>query len=164
MRIASAIVAAEPGETSMNQVPDRKKLRRTYLRLRWKQRLQLIAGTSIALIAFFGLTVFGHRILDHVREHPDISTALKAMGVTAALLAGYFLCARIGQRMIRSAQEMNVAYVPPATPNTLPAEEILVRGAAEPTAAHSDVLLRAAQGEQATPKEDLLRASQGERS
>jgi hypothetical protein len=52
-------------------------------------------------------------------------------------------------------------YVPPVTPDILPAEEILVRAADVPPVAQSTILLRAAQGQE-TPKEELLRVSQGE--
>jgi hypothetical protein len=49
-----------------------------------------------------------------------------------------------------------IPYVPPVTPDTLPADEILVRGSEEPVAVQSEVLLRSAQG-QDTPKEELLK-------
>jgi hypothetical protein len=55
-------------------------------------------------------------------------------------------------------QVKNLAYVASITSDTLPAEEILVRGSEEPSVALNEVLLRAAK-EQETPKEELLRAS-----
>ena len=53
-----------------------------------------------------------------------------------------------------------VSYIPPVTPDTLPADEILVRGSAVPRVTQSEVLLRAAK-ESETPKEDLLRLTIG---
>ncbi len=56
---------------------------------------------------------------------------------------------------------VRILYVPPVTLDTIPAEEILVRGSDETPVAQSEVLLRAAQQGQQTPKEALLRVSQG---
>ena len=56
----------------------------------------------------------------------------------------------------RGRAEQQVPYVPPVTPNTLPANEILVRGAEEPPVARSKMLLRAAQGGHETATEELL--------
>ncbi len=51
-------------------------------------------------------------------------------------------------------------YVPPVTPDTLPADEILVRGSEEPPVAQSEVLLRAAHRGKETPKEEWLRVAE----
>ncbi len=61
------------------------------------------------------------------------------------------------RRDFRAAKQ--IPYVPPVTPDTLPADEILVRGSKEPPIAQSAVLLRAAK-EQETPKKELLRISE----
>jgi hypothetical protein len=50
----------------------------------------------------------------------------------------------------------SLTYVPPVTAETLPAEEILVRGSEEPPGVQSEVLLRGALGHE-TPQEELLR-------
>jgi len=55
------------------------------------------------------------------------------------------------------AESRRLPYVPPLNPDTLPAEEVLVRGAEEPPIVPSEVLLRAT-NERETPKEELLRA------
>jgi hypothetical protein len=56
----------------------------------------------------------------------------------------------------------SVPYVPPVKFDTLPAEEVLVRGAQEPTQEQSAVLLRAAEESADTPAEQLLRAAESE--
>jgi hypothetical protein len=51
----------------------------------------------------------------------------------------------------------SLPYIPPVTPDTLPPDEILVRGSEEPPVAQSEVLLRAAKATQEAAKEELLR-------
>jgi hypothetical protein len=56
-------------------------------------------------------------------------------------------------------QEEAIPYVQPVTINTLPAEEVLVRGSEEPIQEQSTSLLRAAGERDEFPVEELLRAS-----
>ena len=49
-------------------------------------------------------------------------------------------------------------YVPPVTAETLPGEEVLLRGADEPALEQSKLLLRATDGSAHSPDQDLLRA------
>ena len=51
-------------------------------------------------------------------------------------------------------------YVPPVNPNTLPAEEVLVRGSEEPAQEQGKVLLRGTDGSAGAEKQELLRSSQ----
>ena len=53
-------------------------------------------------------------------------------------------------------------YVPPVTPETLPAGEVLVRGSEEPKQEQSKVLLRGTDGSAGTADQELLRSSQGQ--
>jgi hypothetical protein len=55
-------------------------------------------------------------------------------------------------------QTTDLHYAPPITPDTLPADEILVRGSDEPSVVQSQVLLRAAK-EQTRQDEQLLRGT-----
>ena len=51
-------------------------------------------------------------------------------------------------------------YVPPVTADTLPAEEVLVRGSQEPTLEQGKVLLRGIQSSPGAGETELLRISQ----
>lgn len=51
-------------------------------------------------------------------------------------------------------------YIPPVTADTLPAEEVLVRGSEEPKQSQSQVLLRNTDGSTGTANQELLRSSQ----
>ena len=56
----------------------------------------------------------------------------------------------------------HIPYVPPVTSDTLPAEEVLVRGSEEPTQEQSKVLLRGTECSMGTGEQELLRSSQGQ--
>lgn len=67
-------------------------------------------------------------------------------------------------RFSESAQKAHgeakqLPYIPPVTADSLPAEEVLLRGAEKPPQEQSRTLLRAADGSAATPEQELLRAS-----
>ena len=69
--------------------------------------------------------------------------------------------------LIHSAHKTHQAvkklpYVPPVTADTLPAEEVLVRGSEEPVQKQSKVLLRGTQSGLESAEQELLRSSQGQ--
>ncbi len=143
----------------MNKVPDRKRLRRDYLRIRGgKHTKAMLCFLSVAPAALIALA-FASNAIDAMRQTNLVSS-----------LSFFFLaviCAYITVGLIQSTRKyhveaLQVPNVLPVTANTLPAEEILVRAAEEPPVAQSTVLLRAAQRGQETPQEELLRMSQGE--
>jgi hypothetical protein len=127
----------------MKQVPDRKKLRREYLRR--KAIAYGIGGLVPVLSLIFGLWLY----------HSDLN-AITRHGFLFCVLLVYFVW--IAVKVSREAIK-GVPYVPPIVTGTLPADEILVRGSDQPPVAQSEVLVRAA-NEQETPKEELLRVSQ----
>lgn len=132
----------------MNQAPDRKKLRRDYLKKtrRFCSHLLLLAG--IAVIGPLAV----HSIVNSRDRGPlwPLGALVWIVFVAFALYDG------VGKtrRALKTARQ---AYVPPVTPNILPAEEILVRGAAGPSATAGETLLRAAIDESAIKAEELLR-------
>jgi hypothetical protein len=69
-----------------------------------------------------------------------------------------YVCWRVTKKACKAAKRL--PYVPPITFSTLPAEEVLVRGAAEPSAP-SETLLRAGVKSEETKPTDLLRATTG---
>jgi hypothetical protein len=147
----------------MKQAPDRKKLRREYL----KKKANAYGDAAIYAIMFtptFMLAVgCALSLVMWLIWPPEVwenRTTDLALSIIGALLCGpaSWYCRK---RMKESEQlAAKVPYVPPVTPDTLPADEILVRGSEEPPVVQSEVLLRAAKAGQETPQEELLRVSQ----
>jgi hypothetical protein len=148
----------------MRQAPDRKKLRREYLR-----RKSVGTATAILNAVFFVpclimtiacLVVTIGRIVIYIKEAPDgvLPVSILSAVLTAIFARCTYSCWKGVEDGIASAQ---LPYVPPATPATLPADEILVRSSEEPPVSQSKVLLRAAKQQEIAP-EELLRMNQGE--
>ena len=147
----------------MNRVPDRKRLRREYLR---KQVLghgkggfgvlfyvlgSLLCPVSgcIAVLLLLGATL--------MLSPWCLITALAFAGMAVAT----WKLASCAWRLLDGFEDAaRTPYVPPVTTSTLPVEEVLVRGAAEPSTP-SETLLRAAGTGEETKAEELLRSSQG---
>lgn len=80
---------------------------------------------------------------------------------TASLVFG--LLARFGwQAVKRGKQALKVPYVPPVTADTLPNEEILLRGSDASAQEQNQVLLRGTLNGEAADGLELLRSSQGQ--
>jgi len=133
----------------MNKVPDRKKLRREYLsRGGWSV---VLCVTEVLL-----LTV-GYLYLVYNAPHKgDAGRVVLILGLFVVL--GALLLGNEAKKDHRATRDR---IVPPITPDTLPADEILLRGSEEPPVGQSELLLRAARGQE-TPKEELLRLATGE--
>jgi hypothetical protein len=135
----------------MNRVPDRKKLRQEYLRKQaWvSTRLTLSCFSSLLFVMLFGIcTMFA------------LFGGTWAAYVIFGTLA--FGCVYVMRVIIRetdrAVKDYDIPYVPPVTPSTLPAEEVLVRGAEEPNAPQETLLRATVKGED-TKTEELLRSS-----
>ena len=77
--------------------------------------------------------------------------------VISAPVAG--LCSWSLWKGVKGARDQaRLPYVPPVTDSTLPADEILVRGAAEPAAPNETLLRAAREGEEQLKPEELLRS------
>jgi hypothetical protein len=153
----------------MKQVPNRKKLRREYLRTLFRAfgiavmcgflavagGLILFIGVSnsvLDLLWFVGSVVFGRKLPEQ-RVLSNLffdGTVLPAIGFASRSFLRGAKCA--------TQQVHNLSYVLPIITDTLPADEILVRASVEPPVVQSEVLLRAATGTE-TPKEELLRVA-----
>jgi hypothetical protein len=64
--------------------------------------------------------------------------------------------------VLEARREVRVPHVPPVPLNSLPIEEILIRGAAEPSATGETLLRAGVKGEE-TKAEELLRVASGTR-
>ena len=151
------------------RIPDRKQLRQEYLRRRTAAAAKSIGGhllfvcgfvftllcataTVILILAAIICTVFAPEYW--------LSCAVGALVLAISTAAGGHSVWEMDQFVDRARQEADIPYVPPVAPNTLPAEEVLVRGAQKPS--EEILLLRAAAGIKEAPVEELLRATVGE--
>ena len=141
------------------RVPDRQKQRREYLGR--KAGACLGEGMAVAFLLFFLLLTAGCGIFTCLSLFiPGLQPAILPFGFLTFFLG-------VGSRAIYMVTQQadqhvkSISYIPPVTLNTLPAEEVLVRGSQEPTQEQSGVLLRAAGESADTPSEQLLRASVG---
>jgi hypothetical protein len=136
----------------MKPVPDRKKLRREYLRKKWQTYAPV--RYRIAILVTF-LAIEGYRAVWVHRS----SVLLSLLPLFAVVLAGVLWSIITTVKTARQ-QAALIPVVPPVTPSTLPAEEILVRGATEPSAPNETLLRATVKGEE-TKAQELLRSSQG---
>jgi hypothetical protein len=128
----------------MKKAPYGKKLRREDREKRWA------FGLHVQLLV---LLVAGCLYLIVSAIHKGVAMAMLPLFIF--WLLGFLLLLHDTHKRYRVARE---TYDPPVNPDTLTADEILVRGSAEP-AAQSEVLLRAVQTGQETAAEELLRAN-----
>jgi hypothetical protein len=133
-------------------VPDRKKLRRDYLRKKRRLNALQIVGFCILLPCILAPIAIAIGLLAWYRFSAVASLS------TLAALGCWLLLVRKGWRALLEVErrERTLPYVPPVTLNTLPANEVLVRGSQQPATPHKEVLLRPAQGGE-TPADQLLR-------
>ncbi len=139
----------------MKQVPDRKKLRREYLRKK-------VRYSTVIVLCLVGTICFVPFVIQNTMESiRNFSPA--SLGISAFILQGGLMiwlgisAMRLHLHHART-QAKKLTFVPPVTADTLPAEEILVRGSQEPPVVRSDILLRVPD-EQNTLPEELLKAS-----
>jgi hypothetical protein len=146
---------------TMKRVPDRKKLRREYLR---KTIIGHVKGNSgiVLFMVSFGITTFfviAAIVLALFAVIYESSTCLLLALASALIAVPCGLLAKWGWKLIDGLDDAkHTLYVPPATPDRLPAEEILVRGSIEPHAPQ-ETLLRATVQSEETKAEELLRSS-----
>jgi hypothetical protein len=128
------------------RISDCQQLRREYLRKKtvdWSIRLFMV-------FLLLGVSAVGGFLL--IQE---------SLGTLLLFLvgSGYVGSKLWGLSGEAEAESNAMSYVPPVTPETLPAEEVLVRGSQEPTEVLSRMLLKAAGENAHVPKEQLLRAA-----
>jgi hypothetical protein len=156
----------------MNPVPDRKKLRRAYLSKKGKAYakaavLSILFVPTIALCCALWSLAWGftHAYASRIVDVPSWLGLFVRVIAAGSLIVGTVVCSVLCRALWRTIdaahnEAKRIPWVPSVTPSTLPAEEILVRGAAEPSAPN-ETLLRAGVKGEATKAEQLLRSSQG---
>lgn len=153
---------------ALDRVPNRRKLRQEYLKKKAKAYsksaffgLVLLPFAScsvlfgvIAVVVLIGLmyALFSGRLVSSVVPLLFVGLAIGFVLWIVTWMFWVFLRDELEEARI-------IPYVPPVTVETLPAEEVLVRGAEEP-AAIRETLLRATTGTEETKAEELLRSAQ----
>ena len=145
----------------MSKREERVKQRREYLKQKgWAYTeagvtaLLSISG-AIAAISYFLGTRSGN--LPHYwYEYGGVFLVISALGF--GLLS--YLFAFSARRAHQKTKQL--LYIPPVIANTLPAEEVLVRGSEEPAQEQSKVLLRGTDSSMGVAEQELLRSSQKE--
>src|SRR5438045_255536 len=117
------------------RIPDRKKQRREYLKKKTKAVSTWLAGSILMGIV---LITFGTCIClvmtsvspKYVREVGNLSNYIWAFFFALLAIGGAVACPKI-LNIINEARRFDaqIPYAPPVTSDTLPAEEVLVRGA-----------------------------------
>ena len=158
---ASCVTAGQRLLPAITKMEIRKMERREYLMGRAGNYFTS-AFYSVLLTFFVSLSVTGCASLlwtISATMHGDANAGVGILlcgGVTPLFM--YFVW-RCWSELKETHATANDSYVPPVSLSNLPAEEILVRGAEEPTAP-SEVLLRAAGKGEESKAEQLLRSSQ----
>jgi hypothetical protein len=133
----------------MNKVQDRKKQRREYLRKKamiYALPVMVAAGTVVSIYNLLG---------------PDFTrTQGVASTIWAVIPCGFLVVLSWAHYSKARRDAARITHVPPVTPVTLPADEILVRGAEEPSAPNGTLLRATVKGE-TTNAEELLRVVSG---
>jgi len=148
------------------RIPDREKQRRDYLTKKAGTISKGIAGGIVCLILalvtlvllILGIFCCFYRWADAKGETqyglPVGIGFLIVAAITGSLAALSGLHAKD-----QADRAKALPYIPPLTPGTLPAEEVLIRGAQPPTEGQGALLLRAAEESVNTPAKELLRAA-----
>jgi hypothetical protein len=142
----------------MNQIQERNKLRQKYLDRRTEIYSEMAMSALRTLLGIATLALLASSFLDPKFYRYHLGSVV-IFAIAATFLFGVAVIRSVA-RHSRMRRELHaIPYVPPVTPDTLPATEILMRGSEAPTL-QSEVLLRGAQKGEETPKEELLRVSQ----
>jgi hypothetical protein len=146
----------------MNPVPDRKRLRRAYLRRKGAAYARIAVGLTTLMLMILTFSAVVNYVCYVIGGEPVRSYLTYLHWVYIGLP---FMCAMIllvwrsVATMLKGVESvMSLPHLRSVTPSTLPAEEILVRGATEPSARNETLLRAGVKGEE-TKVEELLRIS-----
>ncbi len=159
-RHVNFVRASMPQRT--NRVPDRMRQRREYLLRKGTAQARLVTVKVIVgmvVVILFAGCAIANLIIGSVPQGDR--GYVFAMLAALAFSGCYFLMAHSERLLhVMEREVKSIPYVPPVTPDTLPAAEVLVRGAEPPTVT-SETLLRAGLANVDTAPEQLLRVGSG---
>jgi Trk-type K+ transport system membrane component len=139
----------------VNEMSDRRKRKQAFLRQK-RFRSMRVAAAAAEMIAV-GVMAGIVTARNFINPDDDKYDRSFLVWMTILTLVPFLVVACCMWRLLKLA-EHEAARLPQEIASTLPADEILVRGADEPAVAQSEVLLRAAE-ERKTAKDELLRMS-----
>jgi len=152
----------------MSSTHERVKKRREYLTMKGAAYIGIAIGLAMIvdwvtkfIRAVTHLSLFwNHLITGRVHSHVFVllfSMLIFLVGMTAVTIICF---GGVVRHLALKAKQL--PYVPPVTADTLPAEEVLVRGSEQPTQEQGKVLLRGTDGSGGAGEQELLRSSQGQ--
>src|SRR5579871_2143700 len=152
IRLARARRSDLGGSLTMSSTQERIKKRQEYL----KKKAGAYANMSIyalitlplSLVAGFSLIAVMLYLYDYISGKPSPDYGMSGLFSIIAVIFGGFvwLFARFARQAHQEAKQL--PYVPPIAADTLPAEEVLVRGSEQPAQEQGKVLLRGTGGSQ----------------
>ncbi len=107
----------------MSRIPDRKKQRQEYLKR--KGEAYADAAISSAFLLFILAILVGLACAAYFEASPVVFYIVLLGAVVFGLAYGQLI-------IKRGKAAKQLPYIPPVTPDTLPAEEVLVRGSEQP--------------------------------
>ncbi|HZT43957.1 MAG TPA: hypothetical protein VFA07_17455 [Chthonomonadaceae bacterium] len=144
----------------MGSTQKRIKKRREYLTKKaWAYTKLSVSAVFVLYFAFTAVLV----LLSMLHFSHKMSFFFKCLALFDLVFMGIFIwwCARSVAHLVRQDIKQ-LPYVPPVTANTLPIEEVLVRGSEETAQELGKVLLRGTDSSAGTGEQELLRGSQGQ--
>jgi|SRR5579871_3331793 len=153
----------------MGSTQERIQKRREYLKQKgWAYTQASLAGAFALLFAGVSYWLYGYcqNVLLGDTEALGGDTRLIPYALMvflslslSCMVATLFLARSVHQSHQKAKQ---LPFVSPVTANTLPAEEVLVRGSEEPAQEQGKVLLRGTDSSGSMGEQELLRSSQGQ--
>ncbi len=156
-RTGDAEEEPEAGGSAMSSTQERIKKRREYLKKKGTAYRNVSTQAVFVVLAVM-LTIVSLLATIFSLLRLDLLSVLFFAALTA--LDGVMTRSVIDSARQAHEQAKQLPYVPPVTANSLPAEEVLVRGSEEPAEEQGKVLLRGTDGSAGTGKQELLRGSQ----
>ena len=148
----------------MNRARDRRKLRREYVRQKTISSVLRSMGSALISPAFafcvsLGLCLFVPISKGQLFGQSKPVSLLIGAGVGAVIGFVFWLVTRAGERAIQKGQELAPrTVIPRFDPASLPADEVLVRGASAPAAPNETMLRATVHSEEEAKSEELLRS------
>ena len=155
----------------MSNTQEQIKKRREYLKQKRFAYTRVALATFCTLLLAWGTTwLIGYIrfMLSDDFGDPSNVGAMMVFPIILLIVIGLALVCGVGTyHLIRLAHQAHqeakqLPYVPPVTTDSLPAEEVLVRGSEEPKQEQGKVLLRGTDGSTGVGEQELLRSSQGQ--
>jgi hypothetical protein len=127
----------------MKQMPDRKRLRQDYVRKKGMAYLSVSSWRALSMACGVVTIGCGALMVLFLLNVLGLTLQLGLMSALLSLVAA-ILSLSIQKWIVRDRRKAeqdlaNIPYIPPVTVDTLLADEILVRGAGQPTVEQSKV-------------------------